>query len=424
MAEILIILALVCLSGFFSGSETALTALSRARIFHLVKEGHATARIVERLRDRKEALIGSILLGNNLVNIAAASIATTMAIDWFGLETGPLYATIFMTLLVLIFAEILPKTIAINHAEKVAFLVARPLTLCVKIFYPAVWLIQHLITLVCRLFGINTQEGRSFASAAEAIRGTIELHHQEGGMEKEDRDMLGSILDLADREVGEVMTHRKNVYAINMADEPDAIIEQAIDSVHSRIPLYKDSPDNIIAVLHVKDVLKLVRNQRIGITREMIRRIGTRPWFVPDSTSLNDQLLAFRAQRKHFALVVDEYGAFLGIVTLEDIIEEIVGEIDDEHDALQMDNIIPFGEQAWRVEGTVTIRDLNRHLDWDLPDEHAITVAGLVLHEAEMIPEQGAVFEFYGKRFTIAERINNQITQLILEAIDPDEDDA
>ncbi len=423
MIEILIILTLVLFSGFFSGSETALTAVSRARIFHMVKEGNKTAKIVDVLRERKEALIGTILLGNNLVNIAAASLATTLAIEWFGLDVGPLYATIFMTLLILVFAEILPKTIAINHAEKTSLMVARPLSLCVKIFAPAIFVIQRIIEGLCDLFGIDHREGQSFTSATEAIRGTIELHHHEGDVVKEDRDMLGSILDLSNREIGEVMTHRKNVYAINIAEEPDRVIQQAIESVHSRIPLYKDSPDNIIAVLHVKDVLRLVTSQKIGITREMIRRSAAKPWFVPETTSLNDQLLAFREQRKHFALVVDEYGAFLGIVTLEDIIEEIVGDIDDEHDDLQISNIIPYGENAWRVEGTVTIRDLNRHLDWNLPDEDATTVAGLVLHEAEMIPEQGAIFEFYQTRFIIAERINNQITHLIVESLaDPDDD--
>lgn len=415
MIELLIILVLIAFSGFFSGSETALTAVSRARIYHLVKEGHKGAQRVEKLRERKEALIGAILLGNNLVNIAAASLATTLAIRMWGAEYGPLYATIIVTLVVLIFAEVLPKTISINKAEKVSLFVARPLSIFVKIFAPITALVQSVIRLILHIIGVDFNEKDSLSSATEAIRGTIELHHSEGGVEKADRDMLGSILDLPDREIEEIMLHRKNVYSINLSQEPEAIIQQAINSIHSRIPLYKDNPDNIVAVLHVKDVLKLVTSGKVGITREMIRRIASKPWFVPETTPINEQLFAFRQKRQHFACVVDEYGAFQGIVTLEDIIEEIVGEIDDEHDALQISDIIPFGEDGWRVAGTVTIRDLNRHLDWNLPDDNATTIAGLILYEAEMIPEQGARFEFYGVRFTIEERVGNQITQMILE---------
>ncbi len=332
MIDSLIILGLIALSAFFSGSETALTAISRAKLFNLVKEGRKGALYVEKLRENKEALIGAILLGNNLVNIAAASLATTLAINWFGVDTGPLYATIVMTLLVLIFAEVLPKTIAINNAEKVSLTVSRPLSLIVRLFAPVTALVQKLIQLILRLLGINYHADDTFTPATEAIRGTIELHHSEGEMEKADRDMLGSILDLPDREVEEIMIHRKNVYSINLQQEPDDIIAQAIDSVHSRIPLYRDNSDNIVGILHVKDVLKLITSGKVGITREMIRRITSRPWFVPETTSISEQLFAFRQKRQHFACVVDEYGAFQGIVTLEDIIEEIVGEIYDEHD--------------------------------------------------------------------------------------------
>lgn len=424
MIELIIILVLIMCSGFFSGSETALTAISRARLFSLIREGDKRAELVSKLREKKDALIGAILLGNNLVNIAAASLATSLAISTWGEEWGPLYATIIVTLVVLIFAEVLPKTVAIHESERVARIVARPLSVIVLIFSPITMLVQRFVRGVLRLIGIDVEQSESLISATDAIRGTIELHHSEGEVQKQDRDMLGSILDLADREVGEVMIHRKDVYAIDLNQEPEAIIQQAIDSVHSRIPLYRDNPDNIIGVLHVKDVLKLVSQQKVGITREMIRRLASKPWFLPETTSLNDQLFAFRHHRRHFACVVDEYGAFLGIVTLEDIIEEIVGEIDDEHDTLNVNDIIPFGPTAYRVQGMVTIRDLNRHLDWNLPDEHANTIAGLILHEAEMIPEQGAVFEFYGTRFIIAERIGNQLTQLIVEAVEPSADDA
>lgn len=424
MIELFAIFLLLITSGFFSGSETALTAASRARLFQLSKDGNKRAARADKLREKKESLIGAILLGNNLVNIAAASLATTVAISWWGQDLGPLYATAIMTLLVLVFAEVLPKTVAIHNAEKMSLVVSYPLSFFVRLFSPFTRMVQWFIHRLLLQFGFDYTKSESLVSAADAIRGTIEMHHSEGEMEKQDRDMLGSILDLNDREVSEIMLHRKHVYAINIADEPERISEQVIDSPHSRIPLYRDNPDDIVGILHVKDMLKLLTSQKVGITREMIRRIAAKPWFVPETTPLNDQLLAFRARRQHFACVVDEYGAFLGIVTLEDIIEEIVGDIGDEHDLLQIDNIIPYGPNAWRVEGTVTIRDLNRFLDWSLPDEHATTVAGLILHEAEMIPEQGAVFEFYGTRFTISERQGNQITQLIVEPLPDDTDDS
>lgn len=418
MIALIVIFVCLVFSAFFSGSETALTAVSRARLFHLIREGNKRAIIAGRLREHKDMLIGAILLGNTFANIAAASIATTLAMDWWGQEMGSLYITLILTPLILVFSEVLPKTVAIHHAERTALAVARPLAFVVWLLSPAAKLVRCLVRGLLRCFGISYEQGSSLVAATDVIRGTIELHHHEGTVEKEDRDMLGSILDLGDREVGEVMTHRSEVYAIDLGNEPEAIIEAVMQSEHSRIPLYRDSPDNIVGVLHAKDLLRLLTRQKVGITREMIRRVASKPWFVPETTLLDQQLMAFRQKRKHFACVINEYGSFLGIVTLEDIIEEIVGEIDDEHDALEIDTIIPFGDNAWRVEGSVTIRDLNRHLDWSLPDEYATTIAGLILHEAEMIPQQGAVFEFYHTRFTIAEMAGNRITQLVVQKLD------
>lgn len=423
MIELVIIFVCLIFSAFFSGSETALTAVSRPRLFKLAHDGNKSAQRAEKLREKKDALIGGILVGNNVVNIAAASIGTSFAIMHWGEEWGPVYATVAMTLLVLIFGEMLPKTIAIHNAERVSIIVAYPLSYIIRILSPATCLVRWFIQGLLLLFGFDYTKSHSLVSATDVIRGTIELQHSEGGVGKSDRDMLGSILDLNDRELSEIMLHRKHVYAINMADEPEKIIEQAINSAHSRIPIYRESVDNIIGVLHVKDVLKLMSTQKVGFTREMIRRAARKPWFVPETTTLDSQMLAFRARRQHFACVVDEYGAFRGIVTLEDIIEEIVGEIGDEHDLYGMENIIPFGPNAWRVDGTVTIRDLNRYLDWNLPDEHANTIAGLIMHKAEMIPEQGAVFEFYNIRFTVSERNGNQITQLIIEPLPAEPDD-
>lgn len=410
-------------SAFFSASETALTAVSRARLFNLIKAGNRNALRVRKLRDKKDALLGTVLLGNTLVNIACAAVGTLLFVKFFGEELGTLYATIVMTVLVLIFCEVLPKTVAFHHTEAVALIIARPMSLIIRLLWPFTKVVQVLVWAILRLFGMREASPMSATNALEVLRGSIEMHHHEGAMVKQDRDMLGSIIDLNDREVEEIMIHRKNVFSLDMAMEPEMLLEKAMSSAYSRIPLYRDSSDNIVGVVHIKDLIRLVRQQKIGLTREMIRRVAQRPWFVPETTTLVDQLVAFRTKRKHFACVVDEYGAWMGIVTLEDIIEEIVGEIADEHDPFGIADVIPYGESAFKVAGTVTIRDVNRQLNWDLPDAHATTVAGLVLHEARCIPDAGAVFEFYGYRFTVAEKRVNQLIQLIVEKLAGQDDD-
>lgn len=420
---ILIIMGCMVASAFFSGSETSLTAVSRARLFTLMKAGNRNASIVKRLRDKKDSLIGTVLLGNTLVNIAAASVGTLLFVKMFGEEWGPVYATVAVTLVVLIFCEVLPKTVAIHHTESFALFIARPMSLIIRLLWPLTKVVQILVWAILRMFGVRESSPMTATSALEIIRGSIEMHHREGVMEKEDRDMLGSIIDLNEREVSEIMIHRKHVFSLDIAMDPELLLERAIGSSHSRIPLYKGESENIVGVIHIKDLMKMAREQRIGLTREMIRRAAQRPWFVPETTVLADQLSAFRTKRKHFACVVNEYGAWQGIVTLEDIIEEIVGEIDDEHDPFGIADIIPFGESAYKVAGTVTIRDINRQLGWNLPDTYATTMAGLVLHEARCIPDAGAVFEFYGHRFTVDEKKVNQITQLIVEKLVRDNDD-
>jgi len=422
--ELAIMAVLVILSGFFSASETALTAVSRARLFTLIQQGVRRAVIAEKLRNNKDALMGTVLLGNTLLNIATASLATVLALQLLGNEYGPIAATFFTTFILLIFAEMLPKVLAFHRAESVSLWVSPLLLVFERLLYPLTLGTQWIVRGVLRLFGINLAQSKNLMSAADALRGAIAMHHHEGEVEKDDRDMLASILDLNDRTVEEIMIHRSQVESIDIGLDPETVIALAIASNHSRIPLWKDHPENIIGVIYFKDLLRLVRAQKIGITREMIRRVAHKPWFVPETTALDAQLNAFRHERKHFACVVDEYGAWLGIVTLEDIIEEIVGEIDDEHDPLMIAEIMPFGDHAYKVAGTVTIRDLNRQMDWNLPDENAATIAGLVLHEARVIPDLQAIFEFYGYRFTVLEKRSNQITQLLVEKLSDAYDDA
>ena len=422
--DLLFIAILVVISATYSMSETALTAVNRAAMFALAQDGNKRAAMVNRLRDKKEQLIGTILLGNTFVNSASGALITVKSVQSFGPEYGPLVAAFITTFVLLVFTEILPKTIAINHAERASLWLAPFLSLSMKILYPLVAAIQWIVSKVLKLFGVSLKKTANADAANDVLRGTIELHHHEGDMERSDRDMLGSILDLDERSVSEVMTHRSKVQSIDIDSEPEAIISAVIASTHSRLPLWKGQAENIIGVIHQKDLFRLLRQQKIGITREMIRRVAQKPWFVPESTTLDDQLTEFRTKRKHFACVVDEYGAWMGILTLEDIIEEIVGEIDDEHDPLEMAEVIPFGDFAYRVSGSVTIRDLNRQLDWDLPDENATTIAGLVLHEARVIPDKGATFGFFGYRFTIEEKRATQIMKLLVEKLEDAFDDA
>ncbi len=408
-----IMLLLVC-SAFFSASETALTALSRARIYNLVMDGDKRAMLVSNLRKKKEALIGAVLLGNNAVNIAASAIATAITIKLFGTEDGGLViVTVIMTLLVVIFTEVLPKTYAIQNSERVALALAPALAIIVKLLYPITHAIQLFIRGLLHLFGVDVSQSNTLVSATDVIRGTIELHHQEGRMIKQERDMLGSILDLNDIEVGSIMLHRKEVEALSTDLPPKELVDAALGTMHSRIPLYRDEPDNIIGLLHVKDLIKAIGDSDGKITSEGIVDTCHKPWFIPETTSLRDQLLAFRSKRQHFAFVVDEYGAWLGIVTLEDIIEEIVGNIEDEHDETQT-TIQKQADGSYIVSGDVTLRDLNRALDWSLPDDDASTIAGLLIHEAQTIPSKNEHFEFHGLRFTVLEKKATQITRLKL----------
>ncbi len=403
---------LLVLSAFFSGSETALTAASRPRMHHLEKSGSQRARMVNRLREQQERLIGTVLLGNNLVNILASALATSLLIGWFG-DAGVAYATVAMTLLVLIFAEVMPKTYAIANADRMALAVAPWLRPLVAALSPVSRAIQQVVRLILRLFRTEITGRTSEAAREEELRGAIALLSDTDADARREREMLRSILDLADVDVDEIMVHRKSVDMIDAELPPAQILERVVGSPYTRLPLYRDEPDNIIGVLHAKALLRAVQTHGGNVDAVDMESLAALPWFIPESTSLLRQLQAFRRRREHFAIVVDEYGALMGVVTLEDILEEIVGEISDEHD-VPVAGVRAQRDGSMVVDGTVTIRDLNRQFEWTLPDEEAATIAGLVLHEARVIPEAGQVFEFHGFRFEILRRLRNQVTSLRL----------
>lgn len=421
--QIIVSLAAIALllmaSGFFSGSETALTGASRPRMHSLGQQGHPAAQTVNRLWRRKERLIGAILLGNNLVNIMASAIATGLFIGFAG-DAGVFYATIVMTLLVLIFAEVLPKTYAIHHADRMAIAVAPVMGAIVFLLGPVTHAVYIVVRTTLRVFGVDIGSPLGADQDEEELRGAIDLHAGASEEVRQERQMLRSILDLGDVEVGEIMTHRKNVVALN-ADLPvDELIEEVLRTPYTRMPIWQETPDNIIGVLHAKELFRAYKAAEGDLSRVKVTELANPPWFIPDATDLLSQLQSFRRRREHFAIVVDEYGEVLGIVTLEDILEEIVGDITDEHD-LPIEGVRSLKDGSIIVEGTVTIRDLNRQFEWRLPDEEASTIAGLVLHEAQRIPEVGQVYAFHGFRFEILGRQRNQITSLKVSPLDEDE---
>ncbi len=412
------IAGLLILSAFFSGSETALTAASRGKLRSQADKGNKGAARALQITEDNERLIGSVLLGNNLVNILAASLATAMFTRLFG-ESGVALATLVMTFLVLIFAEVLPKTYAITNAESAAARVSPVIRLVVLVFSPVVAAIRALVRGILRVFGVKTDPESHILAVREEIAGAISLGHSEGAVEKEDRDRLLGALDLGDRTVDEIMRHRSEIEMIDADAAPRAVLEQCLASPHTRLPVWRGDPENIVGVIHAKDLLRAMYarfreapDPATAFDGVDVQGVAMKPYFVPETTTLDDQMRQFLRRHTHFALVVDEYGALQGLITLEDILEEIVGEITDEFDVDAEHPMRRTEDGHFLIDGAMTIRDLNRAADWALPDEEANTIAGLVIHEAQMIPTQGQVFSFHGFRFEVVAREANRITRL------------
>ncbi len=404
------ILFCLVISFFFSASETALTAFSRARMLRLEKAGNRAAALVNRMIEIRERMIGAILTGNNVVNIAASALTTGLLLSWFG-DVGVLYATGIMTVVVVVFTEVLPKTIAINAPDRVAILVARPIFWTVRILGPMLIGLEALVRWILRMFGFRVGTDQAFLSAHEELRGAVDLLHKEGGVEKHDRDMFGGLLDLRDLTVSDVMIHRTEMITVCVDDPSEEVIKAVLDAPVTRVPLWSGRPENIIGILHAKDLLRALQGAGDDLSTIDVKGIARPPWFVPDIRPLSEQLKAFRRRKTPFALVVDEYGEVMGLVTLEDILEEIVGDITDEHD-VAVPGVRPQPDGSVNVDGGVPIRDLNRAMDWNLPDDEATTIAGLVIHEARSIPEPGQTFTFHGFRFRVLRRDRNRITAL------------
>ena len=411
-----VVMLLIVISAFFSGAETGLTAASRARLTELARQGSARAATVLKLTEMPERLIGALLLGNSLANITASAVATVALVKIFG-DQGAIIASGVMTVLILIFAEVMPKTYAIAYPDRVATSLAPIVRLFVAIFGPFVMLVEYIVKKILMVFGVDVENVVSILSAHEELRGAIDLHHKEGDIVKKDRDMLGGLLDLKNLEVHEVMVHRTKMIMLDADEKMPHILDQVLKSGKTRLPVWKSDQDNIIGILHAKNLFQALQQQDGNADKVKLDSILSDPWFVPDTRPLEDQLNAFLRRKTHFAIVVDEYGELQGLITLEDIIEEIVGDIKDEFDAVS-NGVRKQKDGSFMIDGGVPLRDLNRALDWRLPDEEATTLAGLIIHEARMIPDAGQAFNFHGFRFEILKKRRQQLTVIRATKID------
>ncbi|CAA2142955.1 HlyC/CorC family transporter [Hyphomicrobium sp. ghe19] len=409
------IFLLIVLSAFFNGSETSLTAASRARMHSLEEDGNTAAALVNKVLSRPEKMIGTVLLGNTLVDVLAAALASNIAVHLYG-EVGVAYATAIITILIVIFAAVLPKTYALAYADRVALIVAPVMQVLIYALTPFTKAIEFVVRGILIWTPGKADDEANILAAHEEIRGTIDLQAREGTVAKGDAEMLGGVLDLRDLQVADIMVHRTKMETIDVDDPPAKILDLVLRSQYTRVPLWKDEPENIVGVLHTKNLLQALSRTDWQPDKLDIMKSASEPWFVPDTTTLKDQLNQFLKKKTQMALVVDEYGEVQGLITLEDILEEIVGQITDEHD-MPDSHIRMQSDGTVNVDGTVAIRDLNRHLDWELPDDEATTVAGLVIHEAQTIPEPGQVFTFHGYRFEILRKSRNKITAIRIKPV-------
>ncbi|UFS64746.1 CNNM domain-containing protein [Paracoccus denitrificans] len=416
------ILLLLALSAFFSGAETALGAASRSKLRARADKGDQRAAEALEARENSENLNGAILVGNNLVKLLATSLAAALGLRISGWG-GMALAVLVLALLLLVLAEVLPRSLARLAPEEMAGRIARPLGVLARILAPVVWAVRLIARGLLAPLGIRAGGTGPVFSVQDEIADALAVAQSSGAVQKEERDLLMGALDLGERSVEEIMLHRSNIEMIDAGLSADAVLDLVLKSPHTRLPVYRGERENVVGVIHAKDLLRGVRRAMQEGGPEALRgfdvlSIAMPPYFVPDTTPLDEQMQEFMKRRTHFALVVDEYGSLRGLITLEDILEEIVGEITDEHDMDAAQTLVPNAQGDYLVDGAMTIRDLNRALDWTLPDDEANTVAGLVIHMAQSIPSAGQVFSFHGYRFEVLSRRENRITRLRIRPLE------
>lgn len=407
--------ALIVASAMISCFETSITAASRAKIHRLANEKDARAKKLEKLLKVREKVVSVMLISNNVINIAASVLTTKVMLELFG-EVGLLYSTGLLTILIIVFGEILPKTYAMKAPEKIALTFCGTITFLFRIFSPVVFVIQKIVNLFINFFGRKEDE-ESRQSQLEEIRDTVDLKAKEGGIFKYDKDLLDGVLDLSDTELSEIMVHRQDVVSLN-ADLPlSEILEAATAVNYTRIPLWRDNKENIVAVLNVRKLLKALHFYQGDLKDFDLSSVTSEPWFVPSTNSLRSQLFSFRKKKKRFALVIDEYGSFLGLVTLEDILEEIVGEI-KEQDEISQINIVKTRSGSYRIAGRTLVRDINRKLDLNL-EEHddAHNLSAFIIHELGRIPSERESFNIGNFSFKILRRRNHELLVIALKPL-------
>ncbi len=419
---LIIIIAIICLlflAAFISATETAITASAPGKLHKLKSEGDEKASLVLDVLKIKPKVISTLLIGNSIANTLCTTLATSVFIELLG-DMGTVISSIVMSFLIIVFSEVIPKAIAVAKSEKIALITTPTLMVFLKLFEPLNKVLGYIVKIFCFIFRINLNQE---ISGEEEVRGVIEHHMHEGNVIKDDRDMLGGILDIRNMVIGDIMIHRSKIIAIDINIPNDKIFKTALDSRHTRIPIWENSPDNIIGILHIRDLIRKIHGTKINLKDLNIRSLLTNPIFIPDNALVTGQLNLFREGNSHLACVVDEYGDLQGIITLEDILEEIVGQIYDEHDNMQS-KIRSDIEGEYVIDGSVPIRDLNRELNWDLPEDEATTLAGLVINQMKKIPNPGEFMIIDDLKIIVQKKTQNRIKSLriiIQRNIDIDE---
>jgi Mg2+/Co2+ transporter CorB len=416
---LLTVLALLVTSAFFAACETAITAFSKPRMHRLAKDGDERASIICKLQNEIELVISTILTCNTITNSLAVSFATAICIEMLG-QAAVLYGSIILSVFIVLFAEVLPKMFTITNPEKILLPSANFIRFTFVTLRPINNIIGAIAKWFISVFTKTVISGDEYASSIEELKGAIDMHMGSNTDDTaQEKAMLSSILDLGSVQVNKIMVHRKNVTMICLDDAMSSIIDQIILCPFTRIPLWMGDRDNIVGVLYVKTLLKSLRDNNKLENLDLLS-MAIKPWFIPESTDLLYQLQEFRKRKEHFALVVDEYGCFMGVVTLEDILEEIVGEISDEHDVAPTSEIRKQDDESYIVDGSVSIRDFNRDVGTSFPGYIATTIAGLVINSTGIIPNIGQVFLLFGYRFEILKRRRNQVTLLKISKLEED----
>jgi Mg2+/Co2+ transporter CorB len=398
----LLIFLILC-SAFFSSSETGMLSLNRYRLKHMAKEGHKGATRVTRLLSRPDRLLGTILVGNNVVNILAASIATVLAVDIWG-EAGIAIATAGLTIAVLIFGEITPKTLAALRPELVAFPASRVLLLLQRLLYPVVWATSSISNMLLRLLGVDPSQRASDSLSTEELRSVV--RESGAGMPKNRQNMLLGILDLERVTVDDIMIPRNEVTGINLDDDLENIINLLTNTTHTRLPVFRTDINQVEGIVHMRQIARLLTHNELS--KEALLAACNEPYFVPEGTPLSTQLINFQKQKRRIGIVVDEYGDVIGIVTLEDILEEIVGDF-SKKDSLRSPDIHPQDDGTQVIDGAAYIREVNKALDWHLPCDGPKTLNGLITEALESIPESAVCLKIGPYRLEILQSSENRV---------------